>query len=140
MGRQWPTGSVQDQVVAGGTFLPRGGLITFPALRHEVQTLIRFGVPLTNARTVCRLGFHRRLVKLWAWETLFPKVGFLPQISQALAISILDFFLSVLLRDLDLYHFLSEKARNMCHCISLRCGVIHIPIGSAVLTDNRLVQ
>ncbi len=81
---------VPRYAVAGLAFLVRGGFITFPAFRHEVQTFIRFGTPFTSARTVCRFGFHRRLVRLWAWDTLCPKVGFLPQISHAFAIPDLD--------------------------------------------------
>ena len=34
--------------------------------RHCVQTLIRLGVPSTRTRTVCRLGYQRRLLRLLA--------------------------------------------------------------------------
>ena len=98
--------------VAGLTFLVRGGFITFPAFRHEVQTFIRFGTPFTSARTVCRFGFHRRLVRLWAWETLFPKVGFLPQISHTFAISGLDSFLAVFFRQVDFIPYIFGKGKK----------------------------
>ena len=59
-----------------------------PALRHEVQTLRRFGVlpdlP-TMARTRWMLGFQRRLVRRCECEMLWPKLGLLPQTSQVAA-------------------------------------------------------
>ena len=42
-------------------FLRSYGFWTLPALRQEVQTWMRFGEPLTTARTRCTLGFQRRL-------------------------------------------------------------------------------
>src|ERR1044071_5418728 len=54
---------------------------------HEVQARTRLLAPLISARTVCRFTFHRRLVMLWAWLTLCPNCGPLPQISQTLAIN-----------------------------------------------------
>ena len=56
-------------------------LRTLPAWMQEVQTRRRLGAPPTRARTRWILGFHRRLVTLLEWETLFPNWGFLPQIS-----------------------------------------------------------
>ena len=53
-----------------------------PALRQDVQTFRRFGVPRTTARTRWMLGFHRRLVRTCECETLLPKLGCLPQTSQ----------------------------------------------------------
>jgi hypothetical protein len=58
---------------------------TLPAFRHEVQTLSRFGVPLTTVRTRWMFGLKRRLVRRWLWETLLPKPGPLAQISQTAA-------------------------------------------------------
>jgi hypothetical protein len=49
-----------------------------------VQTIILFTLPLCNARTRCRFGLNRRFVKLWAWLTLWPTIGFLPHISHIL--------------------------------------------------------
>jgi hypothetical protein len=46
-----------------------------------VQTIIFFTRPPDTVRTLCRLGLKRRLVTLWAWLTLLPTIGFLPQIS-----------------------------------------------------------
>src|SRR5689334_8328130 len=39
---------------------------TFPLRIHRVQTSSRFTPPPTFARTDCRLGFHRRRVRLLA--------------------------------------------------------------------------
>jgi len=54
---------------------------------HEVQARTRLPAPLIKARTVCRLIFQRRWVMLWAWLTLCPNCGPLPQMSQTLAIN-----------------------------------------------------
>src|SRR5919107_3374570 len=43
--------------------------------RHCVQTRIRLGAPSTRTRTVCRLGYQRRLLRLFAWLTLLPVTG-----------------------------------------------------------------
>lgn len=59
--------------------------MTLPALRQEVQTLTRFGVAPTIARTRWMLGFQRRLVRRCEWEMLLPKPGPLPQTSQVAA-------------------------------------------------------
>src|SRR5690606_27879904 len=56
--------------------------VTLPALMQEVQTLSLFEVPLTTARTDWMLGFQRRRVRRWEWDTLLPKVGPLRQTSQ----------------------------------------------------------
>ena len=61
--------------------------------RQRVQTLIRLPAPLTSARTDCRLGSKRRRVLLFAWETLLPNCGPLPQSSQRLAIITSEFLL-----------------------------------------------
>jgi DAK2 domain fusion protein YloV len=52
---------------------------------HEVQTLSRFGVFPTTARTRWMLGFQRRGVRRCEWEMLLPKPGPLPQTSQLAA-------------------------------------------------------
>jgi len=60
--------------------------VTLPALRHDVQTFIRFGVtPPTRARTRWMLGSKRRLVRLRDHGTLLPKPGPLAQMSQTAA-------------------------------------------------------
>jgi fatty acid kinase len=60
--------------------------VTLPAFRQEVHTVIRRRVPgATRARTVCTFGFHRRAVRRCEWDTLLPKPGDLPQMSQTLA-------------------------------------------------------
>ena len=43
--------------------------------RHWVHTRTRLGDPSTRTRTVCRFGYHRRLVRLLAWLTLLPVTG-----------------------------------------------------------------
>src|SRR6266480_4919808 len=55
-------------------------------LMHCVQTRIRFTTPFTTTRTRCRLGYQRRGVLLFAWLTLCPVMGPLPQISHTRAI------------------------------------------------------
>lgn len=55
------------------------------ALMHEVQTLSRFGVRPTTARTRWMLGFQRRDVRRCECEMLLPKPGPLPQTSQLAA-------------------------------------------------------
>jgi hypothetical protein len=53
---------------------------------QRVQTLARWVAPeAVTMRTCFRLGSQRRLVLLWAWETLLPVAGPLPQISQTFA-------------------------------------------------------
>lgn len=59
-------------------------LTTLPALMQRVQTRSVVTLPSWRARTLRRFGLKRRLVRLWAWETLCPNWGPLPQISQAL--------------------------------------------------------
>ena len=54
---------------------------------HPVQTTICLVLPLFCTRTRCKFGSQRRLLKLWAWLTLLPTTGPLPQISQRLDIS-----------------------------------------------------
>jgi hypothetical protein len=52
-----------------------------PAFRHEVQTFWRVERPFRNTRTRWMFGFQRRRVFTCECETLFPKLGPLPQIS-----------------------------------------------------------
>ena len=59
--------------------------MTLPARMQEVQTFMRFDVPLMNARTRWMFGFQRRLVRRCECETFMPKPGPLPQISQTAA-------------------------------------------------------
>jgi hypothetical protein len=59
--------------------------VTLPALRQEVHTLTRLGVPPTSVRTRWMLGFQRRLVRTWECEIECPKPGPLPQTSQVAA-------------------------------------------------------
>jgi hypothetical protein len=58
---------------------------------HEVQTRSRRRVPPTIARTTWMFGFQRRGVRRCEWETLLPKPGLLPQISQTEATVSLQF-------------------------------------------------
>jgi hypothetical protein len=54
---------------------------TRPDLMHCVQTRTRRTVPLSTVFTRCTLGFQTFLFLLLAWDTLFPKLGPLPQIA-----------------------------------------------------------
>src|SRR5215470_1363609 len=65
--------------------LPGCQRVTFPALMQDVHTCSRLGVPSTVARTTWMLGFQRRGVRRCEWETLLPKPGLLPQMSQTAA-------------------------------------------------------
>ena len=66
-----------------------GQRVTLPAFKQPVQTLSRFGVPLTVARTRWMLGSNRRLVILRDQGRLLPKPGFLAQMSQTAATVVL---------------------------------------------------
>jgi len=60
---------------------------TLPALMQVVQTFIRCAPPWGFCTRIdCRFGSKRRLVRLFACETLLPNCGPLPQTSQRLAI------------------------------------------------------
>src|SRR6187402_824962 len=59
--------------------------VTLPALRQPVHTLRRLGVPLTVARTRWMFGLKRRFVILRDHGRLWPKPGFLAQMSQTAA-------------------------------------------------------
>ena len=58
-----------------------------PFRMHRVHTRIRFGVLPTTTLTRWRLGFHLRLVRLWAWLTRCPNIGPFPQISHRFAMN-----------------------------------------------------
>ena len=64
----------------------RAGLVTLPALMHDVHTERRTGAPFTMARTRWMLGFQRRRLRLWEWLTLMPNEGCFPQTSHTDAI------------------------------------------------------
>jgi uracil-DNA glycosylase len=59
--------------------------VTLPAFRHEVQTLSRFGVPETIARTRWMFGSKRRFVRRCECDTLWPNPGPLPHTSHTAA-------------------------------------------------------
>jgi len=62
---------------------------TLPALRHEVHTLSFLVVPPpAGVRTVWMLGSQRRRVAFLDHGRLFPKPGFLAQMSQTAATGI----------------------------------------------------
>ena len=69
--------------------------VTLPALMQLVHTRIRLGVPFTEARTVCKLGNHLRLVlgarkahaPEWTCLMFWPNCGPLPQTSHIFDIS-----------------------------------------------------
>src|SRR5690348_11873954 len=53
---------------------------------QDVQTRVRRTPSLVATRTVCRLGYQRRLVLLFAWLTLLPVTGPLPHTVQTRAL------------------------------------------------------
>lgn len=59
--------------VAGPAF------VTLPAERQRVHTRTRRTSPDSMMRTRRRFGSQRRLVLLFAWETLLPVIGRFPQ-------------------------------------------------------------
>jgi hypothetical protein len=107
-------------------------LITLPARKQEVQTLIRFGLPSTNARTRCRLGYQRRLVVLLACETLLPNPGFLPHISQILAITFDSFQSSSVIYGI----YRKRQAETEDFDKTLSTGLLQL----AKCTDNPIVR
>ena len=69
--RCWPQPVSDAQRVAGeGSGAGSRQRVTLPALRHEVQTLTRFGAPLIKARTRWMFGSKRRFVRRCECETL----------------------------------------------------------------------
>src|SRR5207244_9023098 len=71
-----------------GPLFRYAALVTRFDLRQRVQTRMRRVVPFTTARTRWRFGYQRRLVLLFAWLTLCPDMGPLPQISQTRAMDV----------------------------------------------------
>ena len=69
----------------GASFSPLDQRVTLPALRHEVQTLSRLGVPSTTTRTRWTFGSQRRLVFFFDQGTLWPNPGLLPHTSHTAA-------------------------------------------------------
>ena len=67
---------------------PYAAFVTLFERIQRVQTLMRFTLPLTSARTDWMFASNRRRVTLWAWLTFRPTAGPFPQISQRLAIVI----------------------------------------------------
>src|SRR4029079_9955631 len=63
------------------------GLVTLPALMHDVRTLTRLGAPFTSARMRWMFGFQRRLVRRWVWLTDMPHEGCLPHTSHTAAMA-----------------------------------------------------
>jgi hypothetical protein len=72
--------------------------VTLPALRQEVHTFNRFGVPDTRARTRWMFGFQRRLVFFLDQGTLWPKPGPLAQTSHTAATGVHSHLLELRLR------------------------------------------
>jgi hypothetical protein len=71
----------------------QAALTTAPDLMQRVHTLVFLVFPPALAIcTVFKLGSQRLLVLLWAWETLLPVTGPLPQISHTFAM-IFSFYL-----------------------------------------------
>jgi hypothetical protein len=68
--------------------------LTNPERKHLVQilTLLTAPVLLSTHRILCRFGYHTFLVLLFAWLTLFPTTGPLPQTSHTLDMNLLSPF------------------------------------------------
>ena len=64
-------------------------LVIRPLRMHWVHARTRLGLPFTRTRTVCKLGYQRRLVRLLAWLTLLPVIGPLPHTEQTRAITVI---------------------------------------------------
>src|SRR5690606_27286233 len=89
-----PVGAVAGRCPGGrpvGHRRERGALArqaartTLPALRHRVHTRTRRVLPPpAGVRTVWMFGSQRRRVRRCEWDTLLPKLGFLPQMSHTL--------------------------------------------------------
>src|SRR5689334_17468446 len=54
---------------------------------QDVQTLTRFVVPFTMARTRWMFGFQRRFERTWEWLIVTPNDGFLPHTSHTAAMT-----------------------------------------------------
>ena len=72
--------------------------VTLPALMHEVQTLSRFGLPDTMARTRWMFGSQRRLVFFLDQGTLWPNPGLLPHTSHTAATGVRSQITSIVWR------------------------------------------
>ena len=82
LGGRSPGRRTRGDAVSAATVAQR---LTLPAFRQPVQTLSRFGAPLTVARTRWMFGSKRRFVILRDQGRLLPKPGFLAQMSQTAA-------------------------------------------------------
>src|SRR5688572_1418998 len=63
-------------------------------LMHCVHTRMRRTAPFTTTRARCRLGYQRRGVLLFAWLTLCPVMGPLPQTAHTRAMDRSDKMIS----------------------------------------------
>src|SRR4029077_5943793 len=77
------TGAPSERNAAQAAFFTR------PERMQAVQTRTCLRTPSITAFTRRRFGFHRRRRTLWALLMVFPKLGFLPQISHTSAIDTL---------------------------------------------------
>jgi hypothetical protein len=67
----------------------QAGFVTLPAVMQLTHTVTLLTPPVGwTALTFLRLGFQRLLEMLWAWLTLLPNIGFLPQISHSLPMAL----------------------------------------------------
>jgi hypothetical protein len=88
--------------------------VTLPALRQDVHTLRRFGVPPTTTRTRWMFGLQRRLVFFFDQGTLWPNPGLLPHTSHTAATGVRSLFPScsrIALLDPPTSSSLAEKER-----------------------------
>jgi hypothetical protein len=82
-------GSYEFEKIEKKKLLAQAAFATLPALMHLVQTFVRCAPPCGRCtRMDCRFGLKRRRVRLFAWETLLPNCGPLPQTSHRLAMII----------------------------------------------------
>jgi hypothetical protein len=82
----WPArASNKRRTGESGAPAVQAGLTTRPLRMQLVQTRMRRGVFPSSTRTRCRLGFHLRFVRLWAWLIRCPYMGPFPQISHRCA-------------------------------------------------------
>src|SRR5258705_3266026 len=72
----------------GGLCSSQTAFLTLLLRMHDVHTRVRRTPSVVATRTVCRLGYQRRLVLLFAWLTLFPVTGPLPHTLQTRAIGV----------------------------------------------------
>jgi hypothetical protein len=94
------TGSAKGKAaLMSGFLLPTGmipvvetqtTLTTLPALRQRLHILMFWTLPLISALTSKTLGRQVRRVRFLEWETVFPKVVPLPQISHLLDMIVLQ--------------------------------------------------